>query len=153
MLSVRPWDQKIFPQINPASGFLDELDFSTVIFLRTCLYGEGVYTSLNESFHKQVKSNWWELQHRMRTLFRRNHGIYSFLLERNVWRPSPNCSVLRGGSGGGNCCCSVTKSGPTSCTRGLQPTRPPCPPLGGNIKTAEHTILPKRRWRQREFSG
>lgn len=57
MLAVRPWDQKFFPQRNPASVILDELDFSTVIFLRACLSGEGVYTSLSEPFHKQVKSN------------------------------------------------------------------------------------------------
>ena len=35
----------------------------------------------------------------MRTLFIRNHGIYSFLLERNIVRPGPNCFVL--GEGGG----------------------------------------------------
>lgn len=54
---MRPWDQKFFPQRNPASVILDELDFSTVIFLRACLSGEGVYTSLSEPFHKQLKSN------------------------------------------------------------------------------------------------
>lgn len=37
----------------------------------------------------------------MRTLFRRNDGIYSFLLERNIVRPGRNCFVLGRGRGWG----------------------------------------------------
>ena len=60
--------------------------------------------------------------------------VYTLSCLKEMFEGQARIALYSGGrgSGGGNCCCAVTKSCPTSCTPGLQHTRPPCPPRGGN---------------------